>query len=103
MIRVLFTDTELQFESKRTGKHFVIRYSEQPEVFGHPRHVMVNFERASPLLNTALKAVHGKSLLPPKVEIYVQRIFSGGLADVGHRAIKDFFIQSGALKVNICE
>jgi hypothetical protein len=101
MIRVLFTNTEVQFESKSTGKHFAIRYSEQPEVFGHPRHLVVDFERASPLLNAALKVVHGKSLLAPKVEIRIDRIFAGGLADVDYRIIKDFFIHSGAREVNI--
>ena len=99
----MFTDTEVQFESKRTGKDFVIRYSDQPGVFGHPRHSWWILSGASLLLNTALKAVHGKSLIPPKVEIHVQRIFSGGLADVDRRAIKDLFIHSGAREVNICE
>ncbi len=101
MIRVIITDTELRFESDSTGRQHAIHCAEHPAVFGHPRHLMVDFEAARPLLNAGLKAVHGGSLLPPRVEVYVERAVLGGLADVDFRAIKDFFAHSGARDVKI--
>ena len=102
MIRVTFTDTEVRFESEDSGKHHAIYCAEYPGVFGHPRHLMVDFERAHPLLHGALKAVHS-GLLAPRVEIRVVRSVSGGLADVDRRTLKDFLIHSGARDVTILD
>jgi hypothetical protein len=102
MIRVTFTDTEVHFESDGTGKHYAIHCVDFPAVFGHPRHLMVDFERAHPLLHAALKAVHG-GLLAPRVEIRVTRPVLDGLADVDRRTLKDFLIHSGARDVTILD
>ena len=100
MIVITFTDTELRFESESTGKRHAIDCGEFPAVFGHPRHLMIDFERARPLLQAALRAVHG-SLLPPRVEIRIARPVSGGLADVDRRTLKEFLVHSGARDVTI--
>ncbi|MEI8287983.1 MAG: hypothetical protein WCH99_00810 [Verrucomicrobiota bacterium] len=101
MIRVIITDREVQFWSDRTGKQHTIRCLEHPAVFGHPRHIMVDFEAAIALLNTALKAVHSRRLFAPRVEVHVRRAVTGGLADVDLRTIKDFFVFAGAKDVKI--
>jgi hypothetical protein len=98
MIQVTFAETEVRFASNATKKQHVIRYAEHPDVFGHPRHLMVNLESAQDLLREALKAVHG-GMLPPKVEVRVRRHLAGGLADVDRRTLKDFFVQAGARDV----
>jgi hypothetical protein len=101
MIEVLFTDEELRFESLKSGKQCTIPFAAHPEVFGHPRHLMVDLERARPLLNAAMKEVAGISLLAPTVEIRIERAVAGGLADVDRKAVKDFFMHAGARKVEI--
>jgi hypothetical protein len=101
MIKVLFTDNEVRFESENAAKQYAIRQSEHPEVLGHPRHLMVNFESALPVLHAALKAVNGRSLFAPEVEVHVLREMPGGLADVDKRTLKDFLFHSGARDVRI--
>ena len=100
MIRITFADTEVRFEGDATKELHAIRYAEHPEVFGHPRHLLVNFERAQEVLRAALKAVHG-GIFPPRTEVRVIRSLAGGLADVDRRTLKDFLIHAGARDVVI--
>ena len=100
MVRVTFTNTEVHFESDKTKRQHTLKHAEYPEVFGHPRHLMVNYERARPLLHDALKAVH-RGLLAPAVEVRVTRSLAGGLADVDHRTLKDFLLHAGAKHVSV--
>jgi hypothetical protein len=101
MIEVLLTDKQLRFESSKSGKQYTIQCAAHPEVFGHPRHLMVDLERARPLLNAAMKEVAGFGLLAPTVEIRIERAVAGGLADVDRKVVKDFFMYAGARQVEI--
>jgi hypothetical protein len=104
MIKVAITEKEFRFESAKTGKQCIIRCGDHPQVFGHPRHLMVSIELARPILNGALKEAGGLnwfSLMPPIVEVRIERSVAGGLADVDYRVIKEFFTYAGARRVEI--
>ena len=101
MIQVLITDAELRFESSKSGKRYVIQCADHPEVFGHPRHLMVDLERARPLLTAAMKEVAGFAIMPPTVEIRIERTVAGGVVDVDWEVAKHFFEYAGAKKVEI--
>jgi hypothetical protein len=64
MVRITFTNTEVHFESDTQEQQHILYYAEYSDVFGHPRHLMVNFELARPLLHDALKSVHRRPLAP---------------------------------------
>lgn len=101
MIRVTITEKELWFESQASGKRYSIQCADHPQVFGHPRHLMVDLESARPLLTAAMKEVAGFRLLPPSVEIRIERAMAGGLADVDYQVAKHFFTYAGAKRVQI--
>jgi hypothetical protein len=101
MIHVSITDTELRFESPKSGKRFTIQCADHPEVFGHPRHLLVDLERARPLLTAAMKEVAGFALLPPTIELRIERAVAGGLVDVDYQVAKQFFTYAGAKNVEI--
>jgi hypothetical protein len=101
MIQVCITDTELRFESPKSGKRYAIQCADHPEVFWHPRHLMVDLERARPLLTAAMKEAAGFTLLPQSVELRIERAVAGGLVDVDYQVAKHFLIYAGAKKVEI--
>ncbi len=64
---------------------------------------MVDLDRVVPLLTKGMKAVNGFSLLPPNVEIRIDRVVAGGLVDVDYQVTKHFFTSAGAKKVTTHE
>jgi hypothetical protein len=101
MIHVSITDSKLRFESLKSGKRYAIQCADHPEVFGHPRHLMVDLERARPILTAAMKQEADFALLPPTIELRIVRTVAGGLVDVDYQVAKHFFTYAGAKRVEL--
>jgi hypothetical protein len=99
MIKLTITDTEVRLENRRSGRIHVIETAQEPEVFGHPRHLMRNAYLAIPLLNRGLRAVHGRSLWPLRVVATISRSAEGGLADVDFAVLRFLLRNAGAYSV----
>ncbi len=99
-IQVAFMDSALTF-TEEGEIPATIPYRDHPEVFGHPRFLMADFDKSAALVRMTLKQLKGmrKALIAPKIVISINRPLSGGVAEMDKACLNQIFLEAGARKV----
>jgi hypothetical protein len=99
-ILVSFTDDALTF-TEEGSQPVSVSYREHPEVFGHPRFLMIDFDKSAALVRSVVRQMAGARLplIAPKIAVSVDRPVPGGITDMDKRMIGGIFTSAGALKV----
>ena len=95
-IRAYFTPESIRFEEPKSGKTHIVCYADHPQIFGHPRHLLVDMDAARPVFEAAFKSITSFWLLALRVEVHIDREMEGGIADSDLAIIAHFFTDAGA-------
>jgi len=95
-----FTDDALTFTEEESPP-VSVPYREHPEIFGHPRFLMIDFDKSAALVRSALRQSAGGRLplIAPKIAVSFDRPVHGGITDMDKRIIGEILTKAGALKV----
>lgn len=95
-----FGDDALTFIEEGSAP-VVFPYREHPEVFGHPRFLMADFDNSAALVRKALANLKGARfpLIAPKIVVKVNRQLDGGIVEIDKSIIQQIFTEAGARKV----
>ncbi len=95
-----FADDALTFTEEGT-QPVTVPYREHPQVFGHPRFLMADFDTSVALVRRALLQLKGGRfpLLAPKIVVSFDRPVQGGIADMDKKLLQGIFAAAGARKV----
>jgi hypothetical protein len=99
-IVVEFTDNALTFtESGR--QPISIAYRDHPEVFGHPRFLMVGGDQGAALVASSMRELMGGRLplIAPKFVVTINRSLQGGITEIDEKSVEEIFRKAGARKV----
>ena len=100
MILVSFSAEVLVFTVDSEEKTVSFPYREHPEVFGHPRFLMLDLKQSDAIVRLALKELMPRrALIAAKIEVSISRSLQGGITDMDRRIIEDIFLHAGARKV----
>jgi hypothetical protein len=99
-IQVAFTENALTF-TEQGEMPVTIPYRDHPEVFGHPRFLMADFDKSAALVRMTIKQLKGMraALIAPKIVIAINRPLSGGVAEIDKATLNQIFTEAGARKV----
>jgi len=99
-ILVSFTEDSLTF-TEDESRPVSFPYRDHPEVFGHPRFLMIDFDKSATLVRSAVKQLAGdrRPLIAPKMAVSVERSVQGGITDMDQKIIGEILTNAGALKV----
>ncbi len=90
----------LTFDEER--RSVSVAYRDHPEVFGHPRFLMADFDKSVALVRNALRElVRGWRLLPPKITVTINRKMEGGITTIDRKLLAEIFLHGGARAVTI--
>ncbi|HSY43951.1 MAG TPA: hypothetical protein VK811_08555 [Candidatus Acidoferrum sp.] len=81
----------------------VIPYREHPEIFGHPRFLMADFDNSAALVRKTLANLRGArfALIAPRIIVNINRQLNGGIMEIDKSIIQQIFTEAGARKVEI--
>jgi hypothetical protein len=96
-IEARFGADSLTFTSREEGRSEVYAYRDHPDVFGHPRFLMADFDKGEALVRDALRKLAGRwQIIAPRIEGFIDRPIAGGLTDVDRRSLGMIFTHGGA-------
>jgi hypothetical protein len=95
-----FSDDALTF-TEEGRKPVSILYREHPDVFGHPRFFMADFDKGAALVRSALKELAGGRLplIAPKIAVSFDRPIQGGVTEMDKKIVCEILTSAGARKV----
>ena len=99
-IVVEFADNALMF-TEDGRQPITILYRDYPEIFGHPRFLMVGRDQSAALVTTAIRQLMGgrPPLIAPKFVVTINRPLQGGITEIDERSIEEILTKTGARKV----
>lgn len=80
-----------------------VPYRDHPEIFGHPRFLMADFDNSAALVRGVLKQLKGmrRALIAPKMIVSINRPLAGGVTQIDKSILQQIFTEAGARKVLI--
>ena len=99
-ITVEFTDNALIFTE--AGKQpIAISYRDHPEIFGHPRFLMLGTDQSAALVATTMRQLMGGRLplIAPKFVVAINRPLEGGITEIDEQSIVEILTKAGARKI----
>jgi hypothetical protein len=97
IIQARFGNDSLTFTSREDGRSEVYAYGDHPDVFGHPRFLMADFDKSEALVRDALRKLVGRwQVIAPKIEGFIDRQVTGGLTEIDRRSLGQIFTHGGA-------
>jgi hypothetical protein len=97
-IGVEFSDNTLTF-SEPGRPPVTIPYRDHPEIFGHPRFLMISLDQSVALITNAIRELIGRRLIAPKFLVTIERRLEGGLTDMDKKIIEQILMEAGGRKV----
>ena len=99
-ISASFCDDALIF-TEEGRKPVSIPYHQHPEVFGHPRFFLADFDKSAALVSRALKelAAGRLPLIAPKIAVSFDRPIQGGVTEMDKKIVGEILTSVGARKV----
>lgn len=99
-IQVAFTNDALTF-TEEGEMPVTIPCRDHPEIFGHPRFLMADFDKSAALVRMTIKQLKGmrRALIAPKIVVSINRSMSGGVAEMDKACLNQIFLEAGARKV----
>lgn len=87
-----------------TGRDEILReiyaYRDYPEIFGHPRFLMADFDEAEALVRDAIRKLAGRwQVIAPRINVLIDRPMPGGLTPMDRRILCEIFTHGGAREV----
>lgn len=99
-IRASFTNDALTFTAEKSTRTVSFPYCRHPEVFGHPRFLMIDLDKSDAIVRSALRQLtNPRTFLAPRVIVSFDRPVHGGITEMDKREIADIFTHAGACKV----